>query len=327
MHQELIRETFMKDKSENHPVELIFHNVHDHGTDIGNMWMNEVEKRSNGKVIFRTTIGDDPNLLKAAEVVRDVPASTEHYPLLNLVQIPLLFPNSTVGSRVIAQLYEEFQELRSELNDVKVLGIGTGAPMAIFSSISYKKILTSEDLVGTRIRSLSIMDDIFKAFRAVPEHIGWFDMSKLLKSGELDAALLGIIPAYMFKLTDNGAPYVTLTGEKSITMHPMRIYMKWDTWKRLTVDIRNILDGLGPPGSNCWYAVQNGMDSDTHLIESLEYFKQKGEINSITPDELSRWENIIQTVIDPMLDEYERKGLPARNFVSRMKELVDRFSN
>ncbi|UCD08868.1 MAG: hypothetical protein JSU79_11010 [Dehalococcoidales bacterium] len=316
----------MKDKSLNHAVNLIFHNIHDHGTDIGNMWMAEIENRSGGKVAFSTTIGDDPDLLKAADIVRDVPASAELYPLLNLVQIPFVFPNSSVGSRVIAQLYEEFHELRGELSDVKLAGIGIGAPMAIFSSLSYKKISSLEDLVGARIRSLSIMDGVFRILGAIPEHVGWFEMSKLLKSGEFNAALLGIIPAYMFKLADDAAPYCTITGEKSITMHPLRIYMKWDTWNRLPNDIRDVVNELGPSGANCWYAVQNGNDSDTHLVEALEYFRQKGEITSVKTDELARWKRIIKPVVDSILDEYERKGIPARSFVTRMKELVEMYS-
>jgi TRAP-type C4-dicarboxylate transport system substrate-binding protein len=315
----------MKSRSANHTIELVFHNIHDHGTDIGDMWMAEIEKRSGGKVVFHATIGDNPDLISAADIVRDVPASAEHYPLLNLVQLPLTFPNSTVGNKVIAQLYEEFQELRVELSDVKVLGIGTGAPMAIFSSFAYKKILTSDDLVGTRIRSISIMDDIFRTFNAIPQHAGWFDMGNLLKSGELDAALLGIIPAYMFKLADDAAPYCTITGEKSITMHPMRIYMKWNTWNRLPDNTQDVFNELGPSGANCWYAVQNGNDSDAHMIKALDYFRQKGEITSITPDELAGWERIIQPVIDSMLDQYEQKGLRARRFVARLKELVDLY--
>lgn len=258
----------MKETSRNHHIELIFHNIHDHGTDIGDMWMAEVEKRSGSKVNFSTTIGDNPDLISAADIVRDVPASTERYPLLNLVQIPLIFPNSTVGSRVIAQLYEEFLELRSELNDEKVLGIGTGAPMAIFSSLSHGKILTLDDFTGTKIRSLSIMDDVLKALGAIPEHVGWFEMSEMLKSGELDAALLGIIPAHMFKFADDAAPSCIMTGEKSITMHPMRIYMKWDTWNKLPDNIQDVFNELGPSGANCWYAVQNGNDSDTHLVKN-----------------------------------------------------------
>lgn len=151
-------------------------------------------------------------------------------------------------------------------------------------------------------------------------------MPNLLRSGELDAALLGIIPAYLFKLADDAASYCTITGEYSITMHPMRIYMKWDTWTRLPDNIRDVFNELGPSGANCWYAVQNGSDSDTHLVEALEYFRQKGEITSITPDELAGWKRIIQPVIDSMLIQYEKKGLPVGRFVARMKELVDLYS-
>ena len=198
--------------------------------------------------------------------------------------------------------------------------------MALFSSRSYKKILKLEDLVGTRIRSLSIMDEVFRACGSIPENVGWFDMSKLLKSGELDATLLGIIPAHMFRLADDAAPYVTITGDKSITMHPLRIYIKWDTWNQLPNDIRDVIDELGPSGADCWYAVHNGNDSDTHLEKALEYFRQKGEITNITQDELARWESKIRPVTDSILAEYERKGLPAMSFITRMKELVDKYS-
>ena len=60
----------MKEKPGNHSMELIFHNIHDHGTDIGDMWMAEIEKRSGGKVAFSTTIGDDPDLLRPGRGVQ-----------------------------------------------------------------------------------------------------------------------------------------------------------------------------------------------------------------------------------------------------------------
>ncbi len=303
-------------------VKLVFHNIHNHGTDIAELWMNELESRSEGRVSFRKTEGNEQKLINDADIVRDVPASDSSYPLLNLVQIPFIFPSSSVGSRVIAQLYAEFPELRRELNDNKVLGLGTGALMAVFSNKSKGPIRTLEDFKGARIRSLSLMDSIFMALGATPVGVGWFDMDRMLGAGEIDAVFLGIMPSFVFKLAEGSAPYCTITGSKSISMHPMRIYMKWDIWNSLPPDIRDIIGGLGPSGADCWYAVQNGGDSDNHLKEALEYIRQNGEIIEVREEEIRRWDKVIQAEVEAIIDGVENRGLPARRFYTRMLELV-----
>ena len=306
-------------------VELKFHNIHNHGTDIAGMWMNEIDKRSEGRVRFTITEGDDQELINNADIVRDTPALDSRYSLLNLVQIPFIFPNSSTGSKVIAQLYTEFSELRSELNDNKVLGLGTGALMAVFSNHSKGPIRTLEDFRGTRIRSLSLMDRIFKVLGEVPVRVGWFDMYRLLDTREIDAAFLGVMPAFVFKLAEGPAPFCTITGKNSISMHPMRMYMKWDTWNRLPSDVKNIIDELGPFGAGCWYAVQNGSDSDNHLKEALEDIKKKGEIIEVSEEETQRCGKVIRTEVEAIIAGVESKGLPARRFYTRMLELVREY--
>ena len=315
-----------KKESQKKPIELVFHNIHDHGVEITDMWMNEVETRTGGRVRFTKRSGEDPGAIRAADVVRDVPAMGSRYPLLNLIQIPFIFPSSTVGSRVIAQLYAEFSELRGELSDVKVVGLGIGALMAIFSSKAWGPIRTLEDFKGARIRSLTLIDGIIEALGARPLHVGFLEISHLIETGELDATVLGILPANMFKLAEGAAPYCTVAGNRSITMHPMRTYMKWDTWNSLPPDIRNIIEEIGPAGSNCWFAVQSGADADNHLRGALDYIKQNGELIIISSKELKRWRQLIQPNLDSAVSDVEAKGLPGRKFFNRMIELVAEYS-
>jgi TRAP-type C4-dicarboxylate transport system substrate-binding protein len=307
-------------------IELVFHNIHEYGTQIMDMWTKEVETRSGGRVRFRKSSGENRVAIKAADLVRDVPAMNDRYPLLNICQIPFIFPSATVGSKVIAQLYAEFAELREELRDVKVVGLGIGALMAIFSSKKWGPIRTLENFKGARTRSLPLIDGVIEAYGGRPMHVGWFEMAPLLATGDLDAAVLGVLPAHVFKLADGAAPYCTIAGNRSITMHPMRIYMKWDTWNSLPSDIRNIIEEIGPAGAGCWFAIQSGIDADDHLLEALDYIKQKGELIIITPDELKRWHYLLQPRLDSIISDIEAKGLPARKFFDRMNELVDEYS-
>ncbi|MFZ2146925.1 MAG: hypothetical protein WAV28_06870 [Sedimentisphaerales bacterium] len=315
-----------KKESQEKPIELVFHNIHDHGVEIMDMWMNEVETRTSGRVRFTKSSGEDPAAIKAADLVRDVPAMGSRYPLLNLVQIPFIFPSSTVGSRVVAQLYAEFSELRDELSDVKVVGLGIGALMAIFSSQAWGPINTLEDFKDARTRSLPLIDGVIEALGARPLHVGYLEISHLLETGKLDATVLGILPANMFKLAEGVAPYCTVAGDRSITMHPMRTYMKWDTWNKLPPDIRKIIDEIGPAGSDCWFAVQSGLDADAHLREALEYIRRNGELITVSPEELKRWRRLIQPNLDSAVSNLEDRGLPAGKFFNRMIELIAGYS-
>ena len=44
-------------KTQEKPIEVVFHNIHDHGTEIADMWMDEVKTRTGGRVRFRKTSG------------------------------------------------------------------------------------------------------------------------------------------------------------------------------------------------------------------------------------------------------------------------------
>jgi TRAP-type C4-dicarboxylate transport system substrate-binding protein len=308
-------------------IELIFHNIHDHGVNITELWTQEIERRSGGQVHFSLYTAGGPQLTARADVVRDVPAGGGQYPLLDLVQTPLVFPGATAGSRVLAQLYAEFPELGLELNDFKVAGLSLGALMAVFSSRKWGPIRTLADLKGARTRSLLPIDSAIASLGAIPMHVDYLDIARQLESGELDATILGLLPAKMFDLADRGAPYCTLTGNLSITMHPMRSYFKWDSWNKLPMDIQKIIDSLGPAGGDCWFAVQSGVDADRHLEEALDYFRRRGEIIALAPAELARWQERLQPLRQSCLNALEARGLPAKKYFARMLELVEKGYN
>ena len=313
-------------ESQEEAIELVFHNIHDHGTEIMDMWMKEVETRTDGRVRFTIRTGEDRELINAADMIRDVPAMNERYPLLNICQIPFIFPSATVGSKVIARLYAEYDELREELSDVKVVGLGIGALMAIFSSKSWGPIRTMEDFKGAKTRSLTLIDGVVEALGGIPMHVGFLEMRQMLETGQLDAAVLGILPGHQFRLADGAAPYCTVAGDLSITMHPMRIYMKPDTWSSLPSNVQKVVDEMGPAGADCWYAVQSGIDADNHLREALDYIRQKGELIMVAPEELERWRKLIEPIRESVISDVEGKGLPARKFLKRMNELVAEYS-
>ncbi|HJX13725.1 MAG TPA: hypothetical protein VJ377_09415 [Dehalococcoidales bacterium] len=289
------------------------------------VWIDEVVRRTGGRLSFKKVTRGTPTLPVKADVFNDCPAAGGKYHLLDLIQTPFIFTNSAVGSRVVAQLYAEFKELRDELGEVKIVGIGTGALMGLFASRSWGPISSLESFKGARTRSLGPIDKALEALGARPEHPHFLEIGDLLEKGKLDAAVFGLGLGEARGWAAQ-APYCTLAGELSISMHPMRIYMTWEAWNGLPPDIQKVIDSLGPSGADGWYAAQNGIVFDKTIPTAREYIRKNGEFITLAPEELSRWVEALQPVREAAIEAVEKKGKPGREFFKRMLELIKKFN-
>ncbi len=308
------------------PVAMVFHDVHDHGVEICRMWKKEVEERCGGRVHVDLYVGGALKNPGSADVFRDVPAGGGRYLLLDLVQMPFTMPGSVIGSRVIARLFSEFKEMRDELSDFKVVGLGTGSVMGIFSSREWGPVRSVKDLEGARIRSLLPIDAAIQNLGAQPLHVPYPEIPAKLASGEIDAAVLGLLPAMMFRLAEGPAPHCTIAADRSLTLHPMRVGIKWDSWARLPAFVRQVIDGLGPAGENSWFATHCGPDFDSHLDEALAYIGQTGKLVVLDTGEFKKWRELMQPAVDSRVRAAEANGLPGKRFYARMLELVEEYS-
>ncbi len=206
------------------------------------------------------------------------------------------------------------------------MGLGTGALMAIFSSRTWGPIRTSESLKGARIRSLLPIDRALEAFGTQTIHVKYHEVCQSITDRKIDATILGLLPGRIFQIADAGASYCTITLPLSITMHPLRIYLKWSSWHKIPLEIQKVIDSLGPEGSDCWFASQCGQDFDSHLTGALDYVRQKGEIVTITGTELEKWRRIMQPARQIAVNALEEMGLPGRVFFKRLLELTEKYS-
>ena len=142
-----------------------------------------------------------------------------------------------------------------------------------------------------------------------------------LRDGALDATVLGILPARQFRLAEGVAPYCLMTGRASVTMHPMRTYMKWESWRKLPAEYRAVIDGLGPAGADCWFARESGIDADAHFESALEEF----DLTVFTDARVAEVRDIIRPEVDAVLDAVEDRGLPGRRFYARMTQLAAEY--
>lgn len=303
------------------PIELIFHEVHDHHVNISDLWIQEVEQRCQGQVHFTKYVGRELPSDCKVDVWRQSVATGGKYLLMDLIQMPFVTRKSLDGSRILAQLYKEFEEFRQETSDVKVCGLGTGSLMGIFSTEKWGPIKSLEDLKGSRCRSILPFDSCLTAIGSEPVHVNYLELKEDMKSGKMQCALLGLLPALTFNLVEEVAPYCALAVEGNISTHAMRLAMTWEAWNKLPEDVQKAIDEIGPAGGDCWFANHNGTDFDANLEDALNYIRKHGQISLYDESDLDRCIDLMQPGVEERIRIAEEHGLPGRKFYDRLLEL------
>lgn len=307
----------------NKPVELVFHEVDNHNIMISDFWIKEVERRCQGRVHFTKYVGKE--LPKGLEVdaFRVSSAAGGKFFLMDLIQMPFLTRNSVDGTRILSQLYEEFEEFRQEFSEFKICGLGTGSTMGLFTSKRVGPIKNPMDLKGMRVRSVLPFDACLAAIGAEPVHVNYPELKQDMINGKMDAAVVGMLPAQVFNLCEEVAPYCILDAERNISTHGMRLAMKWESWHKLPADAQKAIDELGPAGGNCWVAAHWGPEYDRSLAEgALKYVREVGQVSMWDPTDVKDCIRQMQPGIDLRIQIAEDRGLPGRKVYERMLELA-----
>ena len=110
-------------------------------------------------------------------------------PLLEVLQLPCLFPSSEVASQVSWQLVQNHPELQKEVSDAKLLYFHSSPNAGI--SMRTKQIKTLADLKGMKIAARpGVTSETVKALGAVPVGMGVPDTYAALQSGVLDGGII-----------------------------------------------------------------------------------------------------------------------------------------
>jgi len=136
-------------------------------------WKKEVESRTGGKVKVNTYPGG--TLLGAKNMMDGVIAGQAdigclcmayqpgRFIVTNATALPVGFPNATVASLTLLDLYEKYKP--KEFADVKVLTMFTCAPANIYAK---KAVQSLEDLKGLKLRASGGVLQVLKTLGATP---------------------------------------------------------------------------------------------------------------------------------------------------------------
>jgi TRAP-type C4-dicarboxylate transport system substrate-binding protein len=318
--------------SDGKPIKLTFAYFSGEKTSFGQLWswwMDEVEKRTNGRVKFERFW--DASLLKAPEMVEGLndgrvdiaqvspPYYPGTFPLSTIAELPFITPNLPAVSATFAELHAKNDALRKEWEGKGLVPLAWNA--AAGSALGTNKPINRvEDLKGLKIRAVDRGSKILQSAKA--------NLINVEVSEVYSAMSRGLVQGYY------GIPFSFFAPLKlnEVTKHLTdlglgvpaigALAMSRQGWSRLPEDVQKVMTEVSAE-------VPTKQGEFEALVEkgSCEAAKEAGvKLNVLPPAEVDRLRSLGEERIrKEWMDEVAGKGAPAEAFYSQYIETVRRF--
>jgi TRAP-type transport system periplasmic protein len=290
-----------------------------------NEWAAELAQRSNGRLVIDLfpaeqlgKASQQYNLVRRGDVdlafiLHSMPAG--RFPLIELTHLPLLFRSAEQASRVLMDLVPDY--LEAEHRDVKILYLIAHSPGMIHTrSLPVRQ---PSDLAGLRIRHpSSVVGATLRSWGASPAGMAPGEIAHNLDKGVIHGAALPYDGVLGFRL----GPYLRYTTELFSYVITFGLVMNPASYERLPPDLRALIDDTtGPEAARRVAARWDAVEA-----EGRQYMIDNDvEIITPTPAQRAEFERSAEDVIERHLSAVEARGLPAREFLDRVRELAARY--
>ncbi|MCX8066057.1 MAG: TRAP transporter substrate-binding protein [Candidatus Hydrogenedentes bacterium] len=286
-------------------------------------WAKEIETRTGRKVKIALYPG---SLLTKAEqcyerVVNgdiDIGMSCfaytpRRFPLLEVLDLPLGYPNGMVATRVANEIVKKFQP--EEIKDVHLLYVHAHGPGILASK---KPVRTLEDLKGLRIRCTGFVAKIVEKLGGQPVVMTQSETYDALQGGIVDATFC---PMETLKGWRQGEVIKYVTDSRCIGYTTaMFVVINKAKWESLPQDIRDVFTKV----SEEWVDKHGeGWLKDDE--EAIKYIMEMArEIIPMSVEEQEKWKNAVQLSVQDYLSVND--GLPRAEILAETQRLIQDLS-
>ena len=298
---------------------------HIHHKNVLEPWTKMVEERSKGRLKITIYPGgvlgkpvDHWDMVK--DGIADIGWGTHNYtagrfPLTSAGDLPFMFKTSKGGSRALWELY--VKHLQKEHEGVKVLWLFHTTTFHVFTT--RKPVKTLEDLRGLKMRTAGgQVAAVAKQLGAIPVTMAAPEAYNALERGVVDGTIFPWEVMVSFKLSEV-IKHATVVNLSAATFF---ITMNLKKWESLPPDLGKVIDDLG----GAWAAEFSGAVWDKGDEDGLAAARKAGiTIYPLPAAERQRWIQKAKPVEDEWVTSLEAKGLPARQVLADLKDLVKKF--
>ena len=289
-------------------------------------WMADLEKATNGKVKFQTYPGQ--TLLKMADTyegvvkgVSDIGISAYtmiygRHPLMEVSELAgLQYNNATHANMVTWESYKKIDALKPK--DAKILYLFDTGPGSIMSSIPIRSL---EDLKGQEIHATGTMAEVMKRLGGIPISIGRPEVYLAVKRGVIKGSTgpLEILKGFKEAEVEKFATPVYGMYNKVFF-----VVMNLKKWNSLPKDIQRVFDEV-----NDTWPEKAGKIWDSHQQEAVDWGRKNHGLTLIdlSPEEHARWMKRLAPIQENWVAKMETKGLPAKEVLETVRELVKKYA-
>ncbi|OPX65829.1 MAG: Bacterial extracellular solute-binding protein, family 7 [Methanomassiliicoccales archaeon PtaB.Bin215] len=302
------------------PVHVVAHRL---TKDSYQLFGDEIEKRTNGKVKFTWFFGD--SLVKPAQsyealksgVVDVCVVAAYNYPHLFPVTEGLSMPFAVQGAAHAAdvawKMYQTMPELQAEMKDIKFLGL-FGSDVINMAAMNGRVIKTLDDMKNLRVAVGSgLVAEMAKLMGMAAQPLGYQEVYMALHRGMAEATLFPNAPLRSFKITE-----VTNTHTiGNFKVEPILLAMRLDTWKKLPPDVQKVFDELTPS-----WARLSGHTLTNEGTWVMEELKKRGDqFYTPPPEEAAKWKQAIMPMYEAWIKKLNDKGLKGQEIYERMQKI------
>ena len=298
-----------------------------------NPWIEQLEERSNGKVKIKVfpsgslgTLKDHYNMLLArqADICQvDIGATPGVFPLSEGISLPLIFSSSEAANSAWWELSEKYL-MDTEFGKVKVLWHNCIPPSQIHTA--NKPVHTLDDLKGLKLAlTQAAQIATLEQLGAAPVFIPITEMYTAMERGMVDGTMLCWEAATVFKIFEVTKYRTAAKINTSLTT----FMMNRDSYNSLPPDIQQFIDETtGLSMSQSFGSSFDKFDLKQLNEVMLPYDKEKGnpEIYNLPDDEIAKWSEAVEPVVEEWITEREDKGLPAQAFYDDMLQIAAKYN-
>ena len=240
--------------------------------------------------------------------------SPGRFPATDVIEMPFVFDSASKASKVLRTLYDEFEALRDEYADVKVLGLWTTSPGDLW--LAEGTASTPADVAGLTLRSPSpVQGAVIRALGATPVNMAAPDLRGALEAGEIDG-LLTVDTA----LAAHGLLDVLESGtECGCYVVAGFLVMNLDTWDGLSEEQQAAVEKLS--GERISQAA--GVFYDEASADATQANAEAGIVKVQLDDaQLGRWKDATRGVVDGWISD-NSGAFDADAMYQRMLELAE----
>lgn len=243
------------------------------------------------------------------------------FPLSDISDLPFIYPNMEIAGAANHEWLLKYA-MDTELKDVKLM---ITVPMAGQQYLGNTEIKVLEDFQGLNIRGAGKSDTaIYEQLGAIGVSIPTGDAFSALDTGMVDGIFFSWSGSLAFGFND-----VTTYRTDCALWRPVhQLHLSRQVYEDLPDDIKKIFDELSTPEISRKYAAAHMAEAEVSRASLARGDERKGNPPIYIPpaDELQRWKEALDPLVDSWIAEREKEGFPGQEMFDDLMNIVESYS-